>query len=313
MKLTVTRRIILSDNVVEFQLRFADGSALPAWEAGAHLALTLPGFDNPSPVRHYSLVGDPEVRDIYRIAVLLNANGQGGSRYMHEHLQLGALLEVSGPFHTFSLAKPVGRTVLLAGGIGVTPLLSMAHALSRLGYRFELHYVARTAAHMVLLDEFRSIPGCSIATYRTDSTGVPDLADILGSYETGTVVHACGPVPMLQAMKQRAADLDWPADAVRVESFGARQQQQDRPVTVHLALSDMRIDVMPGTPILDALIDAGMFVSYECRRGECGHCFTPVVDGVASHRDVCLSPQQRREGMCTCVSWAESDTLVLDL
>lgn len=313
MKLIVTRRIALSDNVVQFQLCAAEGGTVPAWQAGAHLALTLHDFDGASPIRHYSLVGDPEQRDAYRIAVLLNANGQGGSRHLHEHLHVGALLDASGPYHTFSLAKPVGRTLLLAGGIGITPLLSMAHALARQGHPFELHYVARSRQHMVLLDEFAAIAGCSITTYATDTTGVPDLGEILGSFEPGAQVHACGPVPMLQAMKQRAAELGWPDAAVHVESFGARQQQHDRPIAVHLAQSGIRIDVMPGTTILDALIDAGMFVSYDCRRGECGHCFTPVLEGAAAHRDVCLGPQQRKEGMCTCVSWAQGDSLVLDL
>jgi ferredoxin len=126
-------------------------------------------------------------------------------------------------------------------------------------------------------------------------------------------VHACGPVPMLQAMRQRAAELGCPDDAIRVASFGARQQQHDRPNTLHLAQSGIRIDVMPGTTVRDALIDAGMSVSYDCRRGACGHCFTPVLEGAAAHRDVCLGAQQRKEGMCACVSSAQDDSLVLDL
>ena len=313
MKLIVTQRIALSENVIEFQLRSAEGHTLPAWQAGAHLALTLPGLTSASPMRHYSLVGNPDERDVYRIAVLRNTNGQGGSRHMHDSLHTGAMVDASGPHHTFSLVKPQGRTVLLAGGIGITPLLSMAHALSRQGQQCELHYVARSLAHMVLLDEFVSIPGCTITTYATDRAGVPDLGAILRSDDSGAIVYACGPVPMLQTLKQRAAELGWPGDAIRVESFGTRQQQHDGPLAVHLAASDMRIDVMPGNSILDALIDAGMFVSYDCRRGECGHCFTPVLEGAVSHRDVCLSPEQRKTGMCPCVSWAAGDTLVLDL
>jgi vanillate O-demethylase ferredoxin subunit len=320
MNYVVTQLADLGGGVREVRLRPADGSALPAWQAGAHVQLHLPASAAAEDVvRHYSLLDAPGAgaargeRGELRIAVQLEADGRGGSRYVHEQLQAGDVLPVEGPFDSFSLAPGTGRTVLVAGGIGVTPMLAMASQLAAQGDWYEFHYIARSRERMVLLGEIEALPTGTLTSHVTSEQGRPDLEALLGRHSAGAVLYACGPVALLQALAAAAAAQGWPRSALHFESFGARAEQDDQPLTVHLAQSDVTLEVAPGTSILDSLIDAGMFVSYECKRGECGHCHTPVLEGEPLHRDVCLTPQQRAQGMTTCVSWARGGRLVLDM
>jgi vanillate O-demethylase ferredoxin subunit len=263
--------------------------------------------------RHYSLIGAPGATAEYRIAVLREPDGKGGSRFLHDEVAVGAQIAVSGPFNSFPLSGKRARIVLIGGGIGITPMASMAHELGAQGVAFELHYLARSADRLVLLDEIGAIETGSVTPYLSASSGRPDLGAILGSYTEDAEVYACGPAALLQAIAETAAALGWPAHALHVESFGARTGTADQPVTVELAQSQFTLMVQSGTSILDALIEADVFVSYECKRGECGNCYTQVVEGETVHRDVCLTPAQRALGMCTCVSWASSQRIVLDL
>lgn len=211
--------------------------------------------------------------------------------------------------------QPGAHVVLLiAGGIGITPLVSMAHALGAAGQPFELHYLARSAERLVLLDELRAIPYAVIVTHVADQSGRADLGAMLGPYRDGDSLYSCGPAALLQGLAAAGAQNGWPAAALHFESFGARTQQDDGPLTVELSLSGISIDVQPGTAILAALLAADAFVSYDCQRGECGKCYTPVLEGQPLHRDICLTPAMRATGMCTCVSWAAAPgRLVLEL
>lgn len=304
-------------HVKEFQLRRKDGGLLPAWTPGSHIMLRFVTDDGRAFENHYSLVGVPESSNAWRIAVQLDAEGKGGSRYLHEVMGPGSMVDVSGPFDSFPLTMPDSdpspRVVLVAGGIGVTPLLSMAHALADRGMPFVFHYLAHTADRLTLLDELEATAGESLVTHVSAAAGRARLEDVLGRYGDGDQVYACGPSGLLQALAVTAESLGWPTDAIHVESFGPRIQPTDALLTVELALSGTTIDVAPGTSILDALIAADAFVSYECKRGECGSCYTPVLEGEPLHRDVCLTPALRTTGMCTCVSWASSGRLVLEL
>jgi ferredoxin-NADP reductase len=314
MSFVIANIIQHGSTVKEFVLRRADGAALPSWSAGAHVKVDLSLPDGTLLERHYSLVGMPGESAEYRIAVLLDPNGKGGSRHMHEQFRMGDSIALSGPFNSFPASPATGRTVLIAGGIGITPMVSIAHALDGNGGGFELHYLARSQDRMVLLDELRRITSADLSLHVSESGKTrADIGAILGAYTPGATVYACGPAALLQDIKRIAGGLGWPGKALHFESFGARTGMDDRPVTVHLAQSDFTITVAPGTSILDALIDADMFVSYDCKRGECGSCHTPVLEGTTVHRDVCLTPAQRDAGMCTCVSWASSERIVLDL
>lgn len=295
--------------VKEFRLVPSEGT-VPVWHPGAHVELNFSSRSGEQFINAYSLVGKPG--DCLRIAVQLEPAGHGGSRVLHEEFEAGMEIELSAPLDSFALNPGASRNVLIAGGIGITPLISMAHALGIAGNCFELHYFARDLTRLVLLDEFDSLPNGSIHTYMT-GTGRPDLAALIGTYTEESELHACGPISLMQAIRSTAALLGWPAAHLHFESFGARHVGTDQPLRVYLRQSDIALDVMPGTSILDAMIAADAFVAYDCKRGECGNCYAHVLSGEPLHRDVCLTPEQRAEGMTTCVSWAAGHELELDL
>ncbi len=311
MKLIVHQLLRLGTDVLEIRLRHPQGQVLPSWSAGAHLRLQLPSSEGQRLERHYSLIGPAGAAKEYRIAVLRDPSSRGGSRWIHEQLAVGQGLEVEGPFDSFPLQAEHGRTLLVAGGIGITPMHAMAHALNATGRSFELHYLARSEDRLVLLDELRALPHARLHLHVGATP--PSLDALLGAFSQGASLHACGPVPLLNALREHGAALGWPATALHFESFGARAQSGDRAIRVHLAQSGIEVDVQPGTSILDALIAADAFVAYDCKRGECGQCHSRVLAGTPLHRDVCLSPGQRADGLCTCVSWASSESLTLDL
>ncbi|MBZ2209570.1 PDR/VanB family oxidoreductase [Massilia soli] len=297
--------------VKEFRLVRVDGGAAPAWQAGDHVELDIAAQSGERHRNAYSLIGEPGAQ--LRIAVQREAAGRGGSRVLHDEYIAGMRISVSAPMGNFALHTGSARNLLIAGGIGITPMVSMARALDRGGSRFELHYLARDAGRLVLLHEVDRLAHGQLATYTTESGNRPDLQAMIGAYSEGSELHACGPASLLDAIRTAAAALGWPMANVHVESFGARSAATDRPIKLYLRQSDMRIDVMPGTSILDAMIAADAFVSFDCKRGECGHCFANVVAGEPIHRDACLTPGQRAQGMTTCVSWAAGDDLELDL
>jgi vanillate O-demethylase ferredoxin subunit len=313
MDFVVSRIIAHGGSVKEFRLRRADGAALAPWDAGAHIVLGFTSSDGTALERHYSLVGVPGATAEYRIAVLREADGQGGSRYLHDEIAVNSLLAVSGPFNSFPLSVKRARIILIGGGIGITPLVSFAHVLGAQGVAFELHYLARSADRLILLDELNTIPGATITPHVSGTSPRADLGTILGEYSEDAEVYACGPTALLQDISSTAAGRSWPAHALHFESFGARHDAADQPLTVVLAQSQITVTVQPGTSILDALIAADVFVAYECKRGECASCYTQIISGQPVHRDVCLTQAQRTIGMCTCVSWAISGPLVLDL
>lgn len=315
MNLIISEIISHCADVKELRLRRPDGAVLPAWHPGAHIAVRFTGGDGLPCERHYSLVGASGAGEEYRIAVLRLEQGRGGSRHLADAMLPGVELEVSGPFDSFPLDRAAGpgRVVLIAGGIGITPLLSMAHALAAQGLPFELHYLVRSAQRLVLLDELRDIQHCTLVTHVSEQSGRADLDAILGGHTGGAAVYACGPLPLLHALRESAGRKGWPEAALHAESFGARAVSGDEALTVELSLSQTTLTVRPGTSILDAMIEAELFVSYECQRGECGNCYAQVVEGAPLHRDLCLTPAQRLTGMCTCVSWAKGGRLVLEL
>ncbi|MBP0598737.1 oxidoreductase [Herbaspirillum sp. LeCh32-8] len=315
MRYTIDNIIDHGAAVKEFQLRRADGAALAAWRAGSHIVLRFADSQGREHEKHYSLVGAPGEAQVYRIAVQREEGGRGGSVSLHDEFAVGVALEVDGPFDSFPLApaRDGGRTLLVAGGIGITPMVSMAHALQAQGRAFTLHYLARSAERLVLQKDLQTLPAATLLQHLSAEAGRADPAQLLGEYRAGDHCYACGPATLLQALAEAGARLGWLAQALHFESFGARAQAGDAPLTVELSLSQMTVEVAPGTSILDALIAADVFVSYECKRGECGSCYAQVVEGEPLHRDVCLTPAMRAQGMCTCVSWAGQERLVLEL
>lgn len=311
MKLVVHQVLYRGGDVKELRLRAPGGDLLPPWHAGAHVRLRLPVAVGAQLERHYSLLGQSGAAHEYRVAVLHDSNSRGGSRWIHESLEECQELEVDGPFDSFPLQTEDGRVVLIGGGIGITPVHAMAHELNASGRDFDLHYLARSRGRHVLLEDLQVLQHARLHLHVGRAHDL--LGNILGPYVAGSTLHACGPLPLLNALRERGSVLGWPATALHFESFGARVNESDGPLRVHLAQSGISVDVAPGTSILDALIAADAFVPFDCKRGECGQCHSRVLEGAPLHRDICLTPEQREEGMCTCVSWASSGDLTLDL
>lgn len=316
MRLEVTKVHRHSPNICELWMMLPDRSDLPEWEAGAHISLVLP-VDLEGVTcelkRQYSLVGSPGVSGIYRIVVLKEECGRGGSRYIHEQVRVGQLLDVEPPVNGFPLDLHADEFVLIAGGIGITPFYSMASSLLAQKHPFKLHILTRTIDQLPLFGEIASLSTDQLHLHITGNGNRPSLADLIGVPGEGRAVYACGPNGLMQEVEQVASSLGWKKDSIHFESFGARRESEDHSISVHLAQSGLTIPVSPGTPILRSLIEAGVFAPFDCERGECGACYTSVVSGQPIHRDVCLTAEQRVAGMCTCVSWADTETLVLDL
>jgi ferredoxin-NADP reductase len=295
-----------AEGVKSFVLADPGGGLLPPWEPGAHMDVLLPN----GLLRQYSLCGDPAERTAYRIAVLREEPGRGGSRYLHEHVQPGSVLEVRPPRNNFPLVT-ADRYVLIAGGIGITPLLPMIRELDRRAARWELHYGGRRRARMAFAGELAGYD--RITWYPEDESGLIPLNTILGSPDPGTLVYCCGPEALLAAVER-----EWPAEVLRTERFHPKEPSAaagpDRPMTVVLRSSGRTVDVAADQSILDALEQAGEDVPSSCREGTCATCETSVLEGEIDHRDSILTAAEQESGkmMMICVSRARGDRLVLD-
>lgn len=305
MRLRVVDKVLVATDTVRIRLCDAQGRALPAFTPGAHVELRFADFS-----RHYSLTSSPARRDVYEICVLRDRTGRGGSVFLHDHLDVGAHLDAEGPVNTFPLGADAAYTALIAGGIGVTPLLTMAEALTDANRPFEFHYAARSPEHFldvpVSPDRLHRYPN------RHDRPTI-DVEAILAGLPTGSHVYVCGPAGLIRAVRARASTLQWDPGRIHSESFGSPATPGGRAITVRLAQSGHTIEVAPDLSILDALLAEGIWIPSDCRRGECGACVTQVVDGTPEHRDVCLPDALRRDHMCPCVSRAAGSQLTLDL
>lgn len=305
MHLTVVRKEPIATDTVRLRLAPKDQSILPAFRPGAHVELAVRGLS-----RRYSITSSHRELAFYEICVLRTKPSRGGSSYIHDGLAIGDVIEVLGPFSAFHLASGAAHSVFIAGGIGITPFLGMMEELGRNGRSFELHYAGR--------DEGRLLPtpetGHRVTRY-LDSNGGPSLviSDLLADLRADSHLYVCGPQPMIEAVREGARNRGWPPGQVHFESFGHAPKPSDQTITLHLQRSGMTLNVQPGMSILDVLLENGVWASHECRRGECGSCLTEVLSGQPEHRDVCLTAEQRRSGMCTCVSWSKTQELILDL
>lgn len=297
-----------------FELRDPEGGDLPPFEAGAHIQVEVELPDGRTEPRHYSLFGDPPDRTRYRIAVLLEIEGRGGSRFMHERVALHSRLRVTPPVNAFPLVD-ADRTILIAGGIGITPILSMMWTLARHGRSYELHYAARTPERMAFREVIEKRAGEN-ARFYLDSSGpgqAVDLKALFAAAPPRSHVYVCGPRGLIDAVTAMGREAGWDAGRIHSESFGVRATAADLAIDVRLERSALTLRVAPGESILDAVLDAGVWAPFECRRGSCGSCMTRVLDGRPDHRDSCLTDQLRATHICLCVSRAQSTHLTLDL
>lgn len=305
----VASRSDVADGVVELVLRAAGDGDLPRWEPGAHVDIVL----SDGTIRQYSLCGLPSDRKSYRVAVLLEPEGRGGSRRIHEELRVGSTVELKGPRNHFPLHESP-RYLFIAGGIGVTPLIPMLRAAEAAGADWRFIYGGRSESTMGYVDELREL-GERVMIWPEDANGLIDLEDLLGTPEEGTLVYSCGPEPLLAAVEERCGT--WPRGALNLERFTAVEvdTSEDTGFDVELSQSGMTVHVSEEQSILEVVTEAGIYVPTSCTEGTCGSCETPILEGTAEHRDVVLSPeeQEAQETMMICVSRASCPRLVLDL
>lgn len=305
--LIVAARTVESDSVVSLELIDPDGRPLPSWRPGAHIDVVMPtGL-----VRQYSLCGPVDDPRRWRIAVLREAAGRGGSQWIHDHALQGAKLTIRGPRNHFQLVD-AQRYVFVAGGIGITPILPMVEYVARQGAEWTLYYTGRTRSSMAFLGELISRHDHLVVVPR-DEAGRLDVAAVLAAARGDTVVYCCGPAALIDAVR------DAPTDAsVHVERFSADPASSNlinEAFEVELAASSMTITVAPDVSILQAVRDAGVHVMSSCSAGTCGTCETPVLEGVVDHRDSVLDDEEKaaNDTMMLCVSRARGTRLVLDL
>ncbi|WP_299860169.1 cytochrome P450/oxidoreductase [uncultured Hoeflea sp.] len=301
----------IADGVKQVRLEDPDGLALPAWSPGAHVDLELGDLS-----RKYSLCGDPDDPG-YTIAVLRESDSRGGSRYIHDALKPGDLIRLRGPKNYFRLEEAAGRYVLVAGGIGVTPILAMADRLKRSGRDYVLHYCGRNRAAMALLDRVLADHGDRTVLYVSDEGSRADLASIISGCDKGAQIYACGPDRMLEALAECCVDR--PEGSLRSETFSSDSAgmvlASDEAFAVELVDSDLELTVPADATLLETVRAAGIDVPSDCEEGLCGSCEVGVLAGEVDHRDRVLAADERAEGsrMMACCSRSAGGMLRLRL
>ena len=296
-------------NVVSFRLEPLPGEHFPAFTAGGHIELALAD----GLARSYSLFNDPAQADVYEIAVQLDAQSRGGSRLIHERWRVGQVVEVSAPRNHFPLHEGAARSVLIGGGIGITPLLSMAARLDALGQPWELHYAARSRDCAPFLERLAPRPNVRLTIDDEPQTPRLDLQRVLDAVPADAHVYCCGPERMLDAYRAHGARL---GDRLHFEYFAASTElARDGGYCVQLRRSGRQVPVEAGETLLDALLNAGVDVPFACSEGICGSCRIEVIDGVPDHRDHFLTDQEKasNRSIMVCCSGARSPVLTLDL
>jgi ferredoxin-NADP reductase len=308
--LRVARAWQAAQDVMCYELADPRGLELPAWAPGAHIDLFLPA----GLTRQYSLCGDPSESG-WRIAVLLEPNGRGGSLYLHERVREGALVQAGAPRNNFPFAS-ASRYLFIAGGIGITPLLPMIAAADAAGADWMLHYGGRSRERMAFTGELVGYGGRCLM-YPQDEYGLLPLDELTGPAADGAAIYCCGPEPLIDAVER--AHQSRRSGSLHVERFRPRLSgshvEDDSGFDVVLNSSGTVVRVAPGQSILAALTMAGIDVPSSCQEGTCASCETAVLDGAVDHRDSVLTDAERDAGrtMMLCVSRALSRRLVLDL
>ncbi|MFK4299518.1 ferredoxin-NADP reductase [Arthrobacter sp. GAS37] len=326
-ELLVRQQRLESDGVLSLVLEHPDGRELPAWTPGAHIDVVLPS----GAVRQYSLCSDPMEKTKYRIAVLNDPNSRGGSREIHETVRTGGLLQFRGPRNHFEL-EPAQHYLLIAGGIGITPILAMARQIAQGDAGLTLLYGGRTRRSMAFVDELAGLGG-TVSIIPKDECGYADLESAMAAAPAGTAVYCCGPEPLIRAVEQ-ACERHLGANAMHFERFGAaaslaaagdaasRAASPEDTTTdeglaefeVELKQSNCVLKVPADRTLLDVVRDANPSILFSCEEGFCGSCETKVLAGIPDHRDTILSKADREKNdtMMLCVGRSKTPLLVLD-
>jgi ferredoxin-NADP reductase len=323
LNVRVHERRVVADGVIAIELRASQGYELSHFTAGSHIDVELTARDAHGHfiVRQYSLCNDPAEHHRYVIAVGRDADTRGGSAYLHDELKVGDIVRISTPRNHFQLYEPAPHSVLVAGGIGITPLLAMARRLSALGRTWTLYLCARTPERAAFLDELEALPGTVIPVFDGVPGGAPiDLKRVIGDAPANAHLYCCGPTTLMEAFEQAAAQRE--AHTVHVEWFKPRPASTASDVAtangafeLNLAHSGVTLAVPPEKSILDVLIEAGVSVQYSCCDGVCGTCETRVLEGIPDHRDSVLlgDDANATDRIMVCVSRCAGKSLTLAL
>jgi tetrachlorobenzoquinone reductase len=309
-----------AEGIHSLEFRALDNSALPTFTAGSHIDLMLaPGL-----TRSYSLSNDPQERGRYVVSVYKDPGSRGGSRHVHEELRVSDRLQISPPRNNFQLEETAGHTVLIAGGIGITPLKAMISKLNSLGLSWQLFYATKTRATAAFLDELQRLeelqPGRIHFHLSAESNGANlpnkrlDLGALVSAAPASSHFYCCGPQSMMAAFEEATAAL--PRSQVHAEYFAAKGTAAvDGGFKIALHRSQRSLEVLRGSTILETLLAADVNVPYSCKEGLCGSCKVRVIEGLPDHRDLVLSPDEhaRNDQIMVCCSGSKTPLLVLDL
>lgn len=316
MTVQIARKQTEAQDICSLELRALPGQTLPAFSAGAHIDLHLPG----GLVRQYSLSNDRAEQDRYVIAVLREAASRGGSAAVHEQLQVGQQITISTPRNHFALEAGAQKHLLLAGGIGITPILAMGRQLAREQAEFELHYCARSRERMAFVQEMAATPWSSqLALHVDDAQGgsTLDLQALLQPVQPGVHLYVCGPKGFMDAVLGAARAAGWPEAQLHYEFFAGEveHREDDESFEVEVASTGQVVRVQPDQTVVKALESIGVCVQMSCEQGVCGTCLTGVLSGQPDHRDMYLTEeeQEAHNQFLPCCSRSKSARLVLDL
>ena len=316
LQVLVNRKSIVADGICSFELCLANGELLPAFTAGAHVDVHLPS----GVVRQYSLCNAPQERHRYLIGVLKDPSSRGGSQAMHESVEQGQTLHISEPRNLFPLAGEGARHLLIAGGIGITPMLAMAHELQRQGADFELHYCFRSPDRAAFLDELTRAAFADRVVLHDDSSAVPSALDaraLLQAPEPGRHIYVCGPGGFMDYILGCAEAAGWPQAQVHREFFAAApvDHSADQAFEVQLARSGKVFQIPADRSVFEVLDEAGIGIETSCEQGVCGACITRVLQGIPDHRDQFMTDAEHagNDQFTPCCSRAKTPCLVLDL
>lgn len=310
LQLRIKQAVWEAPNVLTYEFRSTTGEELPPFTAGAHIEITL----QKDMVRSYSILNPQSERHRYVIAVQKERQGRGGSKWAHQNLRPGDIINVNGPRNNFALNEAAEKSVFIAGGIGVTPMLSMTERLSQLGRDWELFYCARTRATAPFVSVFDNDARVRMNFAREPGGARFDIAAAVRAAPENAHLYCCGPVEMLDAFEE--ATHEFARERVHVEYFTAKEPPaEEGGFSIVLAKSGREIEVPRGKTIMRALIDAGVDIRHSCSEGVCGTCETTVLEGSPDHRDRILTEGQRASNktMMICCSGSKSEKLVLDL
>ncbi|KWF32785.1 Vanillate O-demethylase oxidoreductase [Burkholderia diffusa] len=310
----VQRRVDEADGIISLELVDPAGNDLPPFDAGAHIEVDI----EPGLTRHYSLCGSPSKRDRYVLGVLRESSSRGGSEAIHNRFHENLHVKISPPRNHFRIDESAEHSVLVAGGIGVTPLLSMAWRLHELGNSFELHYCVRSRTRAAFIETLKQSPFAEHVTLHCDDDeNAPrlDMHALMKDPISNTHVYVCGPGGFINALIDTARDCGWRGENVHHEFFSAAICTSGTSFVVHAERSGLTVDVPEDKSIAQALLDAGVDVPLSCEQGVCGTCLTRVLEGVPEHNDLFLTQEERavNNQMLLCCSRAQSSFLRLDI